>query len=220
MPKWSVHEELGELCSISRDVMKEINKFLDEGLKHDKGRLIIYGHWELNEFLPIADYVYKRWSLVGIKALIHHHLMDHTCSLMTKPKYGALIEHIINDINRMGFSIIYEDVDTGQIYTNPNVRGTLRTMYLEKDEVKVFVAERIVLPFITQALNLLSKDISNQTSQTSKRPLKCKEDVLKSLSSLIKELESCIITSATILVDKYVRALFNKDHENPCKAAI
>ena len=217
MPKWNVHVELGKYCSIDEYIMEEINKFLDEGFEHDKGRLIIYGHWELSELLPVASYAYEKWGSVGVKALIHHHLMDYTCSLMTKLKYGALIKHIVNDINKMGFSIIYEDVDTGQIYTNPNVRGTLRTMYLKKDEVKEFITKKIVLPFITEALNTLIKGISSKTSE---KPSKCREDVLKSLSSSIRELENCIITSAIVLVDKYVGALLNKDHENPCKAAV
>ena len=199
MPKWNVHVELGKYCSINEYIMEEINKFLDEGFKHDKGRLIIYGHWELSELLSVASYAYEKWGSLGVKALIHHHIMDYTCSL------------------RMGFSIIYEDVDTGQIYTNPNVRGTLRTMYLKKDEVKEFITKKIVLPFITEALDTLIKGISSKTSE---KPSKCREDVLKSLSSSIRELENCIIASAIVLVDKYVGALLNKDHENPCKAAV
>jgi len=216
MPKWSIHVELGRHCGISEHVMKEINEFLDKGFEHDKGRLIIYGHWELRELLPIVNYVYERWGSAGIKALIHHHLMDYVCCLMTKLKYGALIKHIVSDISRMGFSVVYEDVDTGQVYTNASVQGTLRTIYLKKDEVREFVTKKIVLPFVIKALNGLIKGISSKTSE---KPLRCEEDVLKSLSSSIKELENCITTSANVLVNEYVGALLNKDRENPCKVA-
>jgi len=206
MPKWVVHEDLGEICNIPRSLMRSINKFLDIGLDHDRGRLIVYGRWDPDELYSIAKQVYEKWGLEGVKAMIHHHLMDYTCSLLTKLKYGALIKYIVKEVKRNRFARIYEDINSGQLYTSPLVKGTLRTIELRREEAIEFIAERITSK-VDEVLNYIERDFA-----------KLHDPISKHLHNLAKNMRNCIRTSAHKLIHTYISALLIEARESPCKS--
>ena len=206
MPRWIVHESLGEFCGISRNLMHEVSKFIDLGLDHDKGRLIAYSHWDPNKLYEMASEVYEKYGVEGVKAMLHHHLMDYVCSLLTKLKYGALVRHIVREIKRTGFVVVYEDVNTGQVYTNPSARGLLRTISLRRGEAVEFVYNK-VKTMVNNVLNLINKDFSKQ-----------RDDVEKLLYSLSRDMKECIEKSVRRLVYIHIISSLNKSHENPCKS--
>jgi len=159
MPRWNVHELLGETCGIPRRVMREVNKFIDLGLNHDKGRFIVYGHWDPRELYSIATQVHTIWGTNGVRAMIHHHLMDYTCTLITKLKGGVLVRHVLEDIRRTGFATIYEDIDTGRVYSTPlpYSRSPIRLLYLKKEDMPKFIFERIITQNLTKYLVLSTR---------------------------------------------------------------
>jgi len=185
--------------------MHEVNKFIDLGLRHDGGRLIVYGHWDSDELFKIASEVYGLYGSDGVKAVLHHHLMNYVCSLLTKLKYEALVRHIVRDIKRMGFVEVYEDMNTGQVYIGSLVRGLLRTISLRREEAIEFVYSK-VKDMVNNVLNLISKNFSKQ-----------RDDVEKLLHSLSRDMRECIEESARSLVYTYITSLLNESRENPCK---
>jgi len=206
MPRWVVHENLGEFCGISRNLMHEVNRFIDLGLDHDGGRLIVYGHWDPYELYRMASKVYEMYGSEGVKVALHHHLMDYVCSLLTKLKYGALVRHIVGEIKRVGFATVYEDVNTGQVYTSPLVRGFLRTISLKREEAIEFVYSK-VKDMVDNVLNLLSKDFFKQ-----------RDEVEKILHNLSRDMKKCIEESAKKLVYTYTTSLLNESRENPWRS--
>lgn len=80
MPKWVVHEVLGELCGISKQLMRELNNFIDsigDPTFHDANRVIIRNRWDPEALLYAAYVVLEKWGFDGLRAFLHHHLLDY-----------------------------------------------------------------------------------------------------------------------------------------------
>ncbi|RLG76721.1 MAG: hypothetical protein DRO12_04025 [Thermoprotei archaeon] len=129
------------------------------------------------------------------------HIMDYVCSLLMKLKYGALVKHIIKEIRRAGFATLYEDVDTGQVYTSPSARGLLRTVSLRREEAMEFVFRK-VRDMVNSILNLINRDFSKQ-----------RDNVEKLLHSLSRDMKKCIEESTRKLVYTYITSLLNGSSE-------
>jgi hypothetical protein len=95
MPEWIIHLYTGEsFCNIHRSVYEEVNRFIDsipEPEYHDANRVIVEGHWIPEALLYLALVTYERWSDVGLKAMLHHHLLDYSNTLATSRPYGFLV---------------------------------------------------------------------------------------------------------------------------------
>jgi len=118
MPRHEVHEVLGELCGISRSLMKELNVFIDsvrDHIFHDANRVIRAAHWNPEALLYIASIVYRKWGKMGLKAFLHHHLLDYTETLISKGRYGAIFKYAIEDIRRSGFVRLAKNIKTGDL---------------------------------------------------------------------------------------------------------
>ncbi len=189
--------------------MGEVSRFIDLGLEHDKGRLILYGHWDPRELYTVALQVHKRWGSDGVKAFLHHHLMDYACSLLTKLVYGAIVKRMVKDVKRMGFAEVYEDVDTGKLYTSPYASRTLRVIQLRGgDEVSEFIAKR-VMGFIRQVLDLMVRDFSGEDDQLS--------GYISALAG-DERFRDCIEEGLKILVSKHVESLLKgREDDSPCR---
>jgi hypothetical protein len=100
MPEWVVHFYTGEeFCRIPRSTYEELNAFAD--LKeHDANRVIIDGHWLPESLFYLALVVYEKWGYEGLRALIHHHLLDYSDTLASSGKYGWLVKHYGPDYAR------------------------------------------------------------------------------------------------------------------------
>ena len=208
MPRWRVYEVLGELCGIPRSIMWSINEFLDIGHDHDKGRLIVYGHWDPKELHSLAASVYRRWGVEGVKAALHHHIMDYVCTLLTKLKYGKLVRHIIDEVMKRGLAVVYEDVETGQVYMSSNITSkTLRMRYLRKEDVTGYIQDAL-LPMLDQVLKLIDRDFRAKS-----------DEVSELLTQLARKLKLCIRESANKLIKLHIDALLRKE-ESPCKTKI
>jgi len=93
MPGWDVHCELAEmLCGIPKDIMNNMNKVIDELTYHDINRIIVKGHWNPLALLHESLFHYENWGYIGIKAALHHHLLDYAATLLTGGKYGYLLK--------------------------------------------------------------------------------------------------------------------------------
>jgi hypothetical protein len=93
MPEWVVHLYTGEnFCGIRRSVCEEVNKFIDS-IVHDVGRIIVDGRWSPEALLYLAVISYERWGYEGVKAVIHHHMLDYSNTLASSGKYGWLLKH-------------------------------------------------------------------------------------------------------------------------------
>jgi len=51
-----------------------------------RDRLIEGGHWDLKELLTLSLLVYRRWEHLGLKAFLHHHILDYMEKLTRTPK--------------------------------------------------------------------------------------------------------------------------------------
>jgi len=95
VPEWIVHLYTGEsFCNIHRGVYEEINKFIDsipEPEYHDANRVIVEGHWVPEALLHLALATYEGWGDIGLKAMLHHHLLDYSDTLVTTGPYGFLV---------------------------------------------------------------------------------------------------------------------------------
>jgi hypothetical protein len=92
MPAWIVHLYTGEsFCNIQRSVYEEVNKFIDSIPEHDANRVIVEGHWIPEALLYLALATYERWGYIGLKAMLHHHLLDYSNTLVTTGPYGLLV---------------------------------------------------------------------------------------------------------------------------------
>jgi hypothetical protein len=95
MPEWIIHLYTGEsFCNIHRSVYEEVNRFIDsipEPEYHDANRVIIEGHWIPEALLYLALVTYERWGDIGLKAMLHHHLLDYSNTLVTSGPYGFLV---------------------------------------------------------------------------------------------------------------------------------
>ena len=88
-----------EFCGIPRSTYEELNAFAD--LKeHDANRVIIDGHWLPEPLFYLALVVYEKWGYEGLRALIHHHLLDYSDTLASSGKYGWLVKHYGPDYAR------------------------------------------------------------------------------------------------------------------------
>jgi len=94
MPEWVVHLYTGKyFCRISDKVYDEINRFVDSlGPEHDVNRIIVDGHWIPEALLYVASYAYEKWGYEGLKALLHHNLLDYSKTLSVGGKYGYLVK--------------------------------------------------------------------------------------------------------------------------------
>ena len=61
-------------------------------------------------------------------------------------------------IKRVGFAIVYKDVNTGQAYMGPLARELLKTISLRREEAIEFVYSK-VKDMVDNALNLISKEM-------------------------------------------------------------
>jgi len=80
MPKWRVHEALAELCGIPRALMRELNEFIDsigDPRFHDVNRVIVGGRWDPEALAYVGYVVLERWGYEGLRAFLHHHLLDY-----------------------------------------------------------------------------------------------------------------------------------------------
>ena len=185
--------------------MRTINEFLDLGCDHDKGRLIIYGHWDANELYNLVVSVYRKWGVEGVKAAIHHHIMDYVCTLLTRLKYGKLVNYILDEIMRRGFAVVYEDVDSGQVYISSNVTSrTLRMSYIGKDNVANYISN-MLLQNVNQVLKLMDKDFRSKS-----------DSISALITQFAKNLEPCIKESANKLIKLHIDSFFRKE-VSPCK---
>jgi hypothetical protein len=103
MPEWIVHMYTGErFCEISKGVYEKVNSFIDIGPEHDINRIIINGHWNPEALIYLALFSYERWGYEGLKAMIHHHLLDYAETLASKGKYGFLVRNYGPNYAEMG----------------------------------------------------------------------------------------------------------------------
>jgi hypothetical protein len=102
MPEWVVHLYTGErFCGIQRGVYEEVNRFIDSPeSSHDVNRVIIDGHWIPEALLYLAFVCYERWGYEGLKACLHHHILDYSKTLASGGPHG----HIVKSY-RPGYSI-------------------------------------------------------------------------------------------------------------------
>jgi hypothetical protein len=95
MPEWIIHFYTSEsFCNIPRSVYEEVTKFINSTHKpeyHDANRVIIEGHWIPEALLHLALVTYERWGYIGLKTMLHHHLLDYTDTLVTSGPYGFLV---------------------------------------------------------------------------------------------------------------------------------
>ena len=93
MAKHVVHEYLATRFSgLPLNIVREINRFIDVVGKyekrarelgvppkvfHDANRVITNGRWDLEALLYLVVVVYGKWGYEGIKASLHHHLLDY-----------------------------------------------------------------------------------------------------------------------------------------------
>jgi hypothetical protein len=93
MPEWIVHLYVGEnFCRIRRRIYEEVNEFVDENI-HDVGRIIVGGRWLPEPLLYLSFVSYERWGYEGLKAVLHHHILDYSNTLAAGGKYGWLIKY-------------------------------------------------------------------------------------------------------------------------------
>lgn len=80
MPPWIVHEVLGELCDIPRELMREINNFIDsikDPEAHDLNRVILHKRWHPEALFHLTVIILDRYGFKGLRATLHHHLLDY-----------------------------------------------------------------------------------------------------------------------------------------------
>jgi len=94
MPEWVVHLYTGErFCGIQMGVYEEVNRFIDSpGSSHDVNRVIIDGHWIPEALLYLAFVCYERWGYEGLKACLHHHILDYSKTLASGGPHGHLVK--------------------------------------------------------------------------------------------------------------------------------
>ena len=73
---------------------------------HDKNRVIVDGHWLPEALLYLAVVAYDAWGYSGLKAVLHHNLLDYAHTLATGGKYGWLAkyygpQYAIVDVERL-----------------------------------------------------------------------------------------------------------------------
>jgi len=195
VPRWVVHEEFGELCGIARDVMSAVNRLVDVVLEHDAGRLIAYGHWDAGEFYRYASRIYNLLGCEGVKAFIHHHLMDYCCTIMRAGKYGYLFKYVADSVRRCGFARLYEDVDSGQLYVDTSVRGLLRTVDLREGNATNALSGKII-PMILTVVENMAKDFSGAE----------RDGVVKCVVDAVSSMRCCIEESARRLLEMLCNA--------------
>jgi hypothetical protein len=97
MPEWIVHLYTGErFCGIQRGVYEEVNKFIDPHElfhDHDVNRVIINGHWIPEALLHLALVCYERWGYEGLKACLHHHILDYSKTLASRGPHGYIVKN-------------------------------------------------------------------------------------------------------------------------------
>jgi hypothetical protein len=93
MPEWVVHFYTGEnFCGIGRKVYEEVNRFIDLSV-HDVNRVIVDGHWLPESLFYLALVSYEKWGCEGLKAVIHHNILDYLSTLASEGKYGWLVKY-------------------------------------------------------------------------------------------------------------------------------
>jgi hypothetical protein len=94
MPEWVVHLYTGErFCGIQRGVYEEVNRFIDSpGSSHDVNRVIIDGHWIPEALLYLAFVCYEKWGYEGLKACLHHHILDYSKTLASGGPHGYIVK--------------------------------------------------------------------------------------------------------------------------------
>jgi hypothetical protein len=106
VPEWVVHLYTGEkFCGISRRVYSKVNEFIDSNpLGHDVNRVIVNGHWIPEALLYLTYTTYDIWGCEGVKAVLHHNLLDYCKTLITLNKrillylyYGIIYEGYITE---------------------------------------------------------------------------------------------------------------------------
>ena len=113
MPEWCFHKVTGEWCSIPRSLMDRINRFVDNPSKpeyHDSNRLIVSGHWLPMPLLCLALVVYEYHGRIGVKALLHHHLLDYANTLLTRGKWRSILKMLGPDQALIGVSNLVTSV--------------------------------------------------------------------------------------------------------------
>jgi len=204
MPRWCVHEDLGELCGIPRATMRVVNRLIDKDLGHDVGRLIAYCHWDPRELYKYVLHVYKLLGYEGIRAFMHHHLMDYICTIMKRGKYGVLYKFVAENLKAWGSVRLYEDIDSKQLYISPfAVRNARVVWFTRNDEVNP-LSERLASMVLKVIENIVS-DFSNKRDEISRYIVKA-----------ALEMRDCIRQSAFKLQKLYLDALINNS-EDPCK---
>jgi hypothetical protein len=94
LPKWIIHLYGGEnFCGISRDVYRKVNIFVDDPEHHDINRVIVNGRWNPEAFLYLAFTSYKAWGCEGLKAVVHHNIMDYVDTILSSNKYRSLVKN-------------------------------------------------------------------------------------------------------------------------------
>jgi len=170
VPEWVVHLYTGKyFCRISDKVYDEVNRFVDSlGPEHDVNRIIIDGHWIPEALLYVAFHAYDVWGYEGLKALLHHNLLDYSKTLSIGGKYGYYVKNY------------------GPDYTLDIIRFTYKVLDYIKDDMSLLLnmlKEGIETYEIIKKID--EKWVSGIENLKSFLSILKREDIIKFLESLI-----------------------------------